>query len=149
MGYGSVEPSRGVAGPLYLDYDELLAEIGEFGWFQRLAASLLWVPAAVGGIHVLMYSFTGDMYSGTRFLLCTCVLPDMYTYMYSLLCTCVFPLFIRVFSLRTRVDSLCIRVFPFVNPCIPCRVLVYSLLSTRSFPIRYLISHLKKGMHLL
>ena len=42
-----------------LDYDALVGTIGEFGWFQKLTCALLWVPAAVGGIHVLMYSFTG------------------------------------------------------------------------------------------
>ena len=42
-----------------LDYDVLVEAIGEFGWFQKLTCALLWVPAAVGGIHVLMYSFTG------------------------------------------------------------------------------------------
>jgi hypothetical protein len=46
--------------PKYLDYDVLLEEIGEFGWFQKVACGLLWVPAAVGGIHVLMYAFTGQ-----------------------------------------------------------------------------------------
>jgi len=43
----------------YLDYDKLLENIGEFGLFQKIACALLWLPAAVGGIHVLMYSFTG------------------------------------------------------------------------------------------
>ena len=43
-----------------LDYDALVGTIGEFGWFQRLACALLWVPAAIGGVHVLMYSFTGQ-----------------------------------------------------------------------------------------
>ena len=42
-----------------LDYDVLVETIGEFGWFQKLTCALLWVPAAVGGVHVLMYSFTG------------------------------------------------------------------------------------------
>ena len=45
-----------------LDYDVLVETIGEFGWFQKLTCALLWVPAAVGGIHVLMYSFTGRFF---------------------------------------------------------------------------------------
>ena len=72
MSYGSMEP-RGLeadnkevdketrVGELEreLDYDVLVETIGEFGWFQKLTCALLWVPAAVGGVHVLMYSFTG------------------------------------------------------------------------------------------
>ena len=42
-----------------LDYDDLVGEIGEFGLFQKIACFLLWFPAAAGGIHVMMYSFTG------------------------------------------------------------------------------------------
>jgi len=42
-----------------LDYDDLVGEIGEFGLFQKIACFLLWVPAAFGGVHVMMYSFTG------------------------------------------------------------------------------------------
>ena len=42
-----------------LDYDEVLKEIGEFGFFQKVSCFLLWFPAAAGGIHVLMYAFTG------------------------------------------------------------------------------------------
>ena len=45
-----------------LDYDVLVETIGEFGWFQKLTCALLWIPAAVGGIHVLMYSFTGRFF---------------------------------------------------------------------------------------
>ena len=41
------------------DYDDFVAEVGEFGLWQKLLCSLLWIPAAAGGIHVLMYSFTG------------------------------------------------------------------------------------------
>ena len=69
MSYGSME-TRGVdeeketttrveEQERELDYDVLVETIGEFGWFQKLTCALLWVPAAVGGIHVLMYSFTG------------------------------------------------------------------------------------------
>ena len=29
---------------LVLDYDALLAEVGEFGFFQKLACFLLWLP---------------------------------------------------------------------------------------------------------
>ena len=43
----------------FLDYDDLVGEIGEFGLFQKIACFLLWVPAAFGGVHVMMYSFTG------------------------------------------------------------------------------------------
>jgi len=43
----------------FLDYDKLVEEIGEFGLFQKIACLLLWFPAAAGGIHVLMYAFTG------------------------------------------------------------------------------------------
>ena len=41
------------------DYDEFVAEIGEFGLWQKMICLILWVPAIAGGIHVLMYSFTG------------------------------------------------------------------------------------------
>ena len=41
------------------DYDDFVAEIGEFGLWQKMICLLLCVPAMVGGIHVLMYSFTG------------------------------------------------------------------------------------------
>ena len=41
------------------DYDEFVAEIGEFGLWQKIICLILWVPAMAGGIHVLMYSFTG------------------------------------------------------------------------------------------
>ena len=41
------------------DYDEFVAEIGEFGLWQKIICLILWVPAIAGGIHVLMYSFTG------------------------------------------------------------------------------------------
>ena len=78
MSYGSMEP-RGLEADIKdnkkdrevdketrvgelereLDYDVLVETIGEFGWFQKLTCALLWVPAAVGGVHVLMYSFTG------------------------------------------------------------------------------------------
>ena len=74
MSYGSMEP-RGVdedkeketrleEQEAELDYDVLVETIGEFGWFQKLTCALLWVPAAVGGIHVLMYSFTGEFFGG-------------------------------------------------------------------------------------
>ena len=42
-----------------MDYDAVLEEIGEFGWWQRGVALVQWVPAAVAGIHALMFSFTG------------------------------------------------------------------------------------------
>ena len=78
MSYGSMEP-RGLEADIKdnkkdkevdketrvgelereLDYDVLVETIVEFGWFQKLTCALLWVPAAVGGVHVLMYSFTG------------------------------------------------------------------------------------------
>ena len=78
MSYGSMEP-RGLEADIKdnttnkevdketrvgelereVDYDVLVETIGEFGWFQKLTCALLWVPAAVGGVHVLMYSFTG------------------------------------------------------------------------------------------
>ena len=68
MSYGSME-ARGVEKgtrveeqEAELDYDVLVETIGEFGWFQKLTCALLWVPAAVGGIHVLMYSFTGAFF---------------------------------------------------------------------------------------
>ena len=41
------------------NYDDFVEEIGEFGLWQKFVCSLLWFPAAAGGIHVLMYSFTG------------------------------------------------------------------------------------------
>jgi len=61
--YGSTDssPSASKEGEQekILDYDKLVEEIGEFGLFQKIACVLLWFPAAAGGIHVLMYSFTG------------------------------------------------------------------------------------------
>ena len=41
------------------DYDDFVGEIGEFGIWQKVMCLILWFPAMVGGIHVLMYSFTG------------------------------------------------------------------------------------------
>ena len=41
------------------DYDEFVAEVGEFGLWQKMLCLILWFPAMAGGIHVLMYSFTG------------------------------------------------------------------------------------------
>ena len=41
------------------NYDDFVEEIGEFGLWQKFVCFLLWFPAAAGGIHVLMYSFTG------------------------------------------------------------------------------------------
>ena len=52
-----------------MDYDEVtgvpcppvqvLEHIGEFGAWQRSAALWCWLPSIMGGIHALMYSFTG------------------------------------------------------------------------------------------
>ncbi|XP_023339404.1 solute carrier family 22 member 1, partial [Eurytemora carolleeae] len=42
-----------------MSFDLILDEIGEFGVWQVLVCGILWVPPIVGGIHVLMYSFTG------------------------------------------------------------------------------------------
>ena len=41
------------------DYDDFVGEIGEFGVWQKVMCLILWFPAMAGGIHVLMYSFTG------------------------------------------------------------------------------------------
>ena len=41
------------------DYDDFVEQVGEFGLWQKFICLLLWFPAAAGGIHVLMYSFTG------------------------------------------------------------------------------------------
>ena len=41
------------------NYDDFVEQIGEFGLWQKFICFLLWFPAAAGGIHVLMYSFTG------------------------------------------------------------------------------------------
>ena len=41
------------------NYDDFVDVIGEFGLWQKFVCFLLWFPAAAGGIHVLMYSFTG------------------------------------------------------------------------------------------
>ena len=41
------------------DYDDFVGEIGEFGIWQKVMCLILWFPAMAGGIHVLMYSFTG------------------------------------------------------------------------------------------
>ena len=64
--YGSTDAAKGKnktseegESEKILDYDELVEEIGEFGLFQKIVCLLLWFPAAAGGIHVLMYSFTG------------------------------------------------------------------------------------------
>ena len=72
MSYGSMEPremdeekettTRLEEQETELDYDVLGETIGEFGWLQKLTCALLWVPAAVGGIHVLMYSFSGGFF---------------------------------------------------------------------------------------
>ena len=43
-----------------MSFDLILDEIGEFGVWQVLVCGILWVPPMVGGIHVLMYSFTGS-----------------------------------------------------------------------------------------
>ena len=56
---GENKTNEGSDSEKILDYDELVEEIGEFGLFQKIACLLLWFPAAAGGIHVLMYSFTG------------------------------------------------------------------------------------------
>ena len=49
------------------DYDEFVAEIGEFGLWQKIICLLLWIPAMAGGVHVLMYSFTGLSPTNYRF----------------------------------------------------------------------------------
>ena len=41
------------------DYDDFVGEIGEFGIWQKIMCLILWFPAMAGGIHVLMYAFTG------------------------------------------------------------------------------------------
>ena len=43
-----------------MNYDQILEELGEFGKWQQIVAFLLWIPLGIGGIHVLMYSFTGN-----------------------------------------------------------------------------------------
>ena len=40
-------------------FDEVLEEVGEFGPWQLIMSLLLWIPPTMGGVHVLMYSFTG------------------------------------------------------------------------------------------
>ena len=42
-----------------MDFDDVLEDVGEFGIWQIWNCALLWIPSMIGGIHVLMYSFTG------------------------------------------------------------------------------------------
>ena len=51
--------TREIAMKKVTDYDEFVGEIGEFGLWQKVICLTLWIPAIAGGIHVLMYSFTG------------------------------------------------------------------------------------------
>ena len=42
-----------------MDFDRVLAEVGEFGRWQQGVQLLAWVFAAFGGVHALLFSFTG------------------------------------------------------------------------------------------
>jgi OCT family organic cation transporter-like MFS transporter 4/5 len=55
-----------------MDYDSILAEIGEFGRWQQMIQALLWIPAIFCGVNGLMFSFTGlQPTNGFR-----CKIPD-------------------------------------------------------------------------
>ena len=43
-----------------MDYDAVLAEIGEFGAWQQGIIVLLWLPPMFAGIHNLLFVFTGN-----------------------------------------------------------------------------------------
>ena len=59
--YGSFNPNKAEKhqSDKIKDYDDFVREIGEFGLWQKVMCLILWFPAIAGGIHVLMYSFTG------------------------------------------------------------------------------------------
>ena len=40
-----------------MDYDKILIQLGEFGWWQRRNALLLWLPALAAGVNVLIAAF--------------------------------------------------------------------------------------------
>lgn len=42
-----------------MNFDTVLEDLGEFGRWQQVVALALWLPSMAGGIHVLMFSFTG------------------------------------------------------------------------------------------
>eukprot|EP00091_Calanus_sinicus_P001516 TRINITY_DN11517_c0_g1_i1.p3 TRINITY_DN11517_c0_g1~~TRINITY_DN11517_c0_g1_i1.p3 ORF type:complete len:167 (+),score=43.93 TRINITY_DN11517_c0_g1_i1:45-503(+) len=42
-----------------MDYDSVLAEIGEFGRWQQSIIVLLWIPPMMAGVHNLLFVFTG------------------------------------------------------------------------------------------
>ena len=44
-----------------MDYDAVLAEIGEFGPWQQGVIVLLWLPPMMAGIHNLLFVFTGNL----------------------------------------------------------------------------------------
>ena len=64
------------------DYDDFVAEVGEFGLWQKVLCLILWFPAMAGGIHVLMYSFTGLAPYQYRLLcwLSWCWVPSLSSY---------------------------------------------------------------------
>merc|ERR1712212_566035 len=41
-----------------MDYDTILTELGEFGWWQRANTLLLWLPALAAGANVMVASFS-------------------------------------------------------------------------------------------
>ena len=44
-----------------MNYDKILEELGEFGPWQRINILLTMSMAMMGGVHVLMFSFTGKV----------------------------------------------------------------------------------------
>ena len=40
-------------------FDDILEKIGDWGWWQKIVISLLWLPSVAGGALVLLFSFTG------------------------------------------------------------------------------------------
>ncbi len=43
-----------------MDYDRVLEHVGEYGPWNLLNQALIWVPNFIGGLNVLVNSFTGE-----------------------------------------------------------------------------------------
>jgi len=55
-----------------VNFDSVLVDIGEIGRWQVMVCLLCWIPPFFGGVHVLMFSFTGlEPSNGFR-----CKIPD-------------------------------------------------------------------------
>ena len=44
---------------LLTNFDQALAHLGTYGFWQAAVVALLWLPAGAGGVIVLLWSFTG------------------------------------------------------------------------------------------